>query len=70
MALDPLLVRLQFPALQKSTAIFLDNPAGTQICEPALKRMVDYLTTCNANHEGAFATSRQSDALLWEAHAA
>lgn len=70
MPLDPLIVRLNFPALQKSSAIFFDNPAGTQICQPALKRMVDYLTTCNANHEGAFATSRQSDAILAEAHAA
>lgn len=70
MALDPSLIRRQFPALQKSTAIFLDNPAGTQIAQPSLQRIVDYLTTCNANHEGAFATSRQSDALLYEAHAA
>lgn len=70
MPLDPPLVRLQFPALQKSTAIFLDNPAGTQICRPSLERMVNYLTTYNANHEGAFTTSRQSDALLYEAHAA
>lgn len=70
MPLDPPVVRLNFPALQKSSAIFFDNPAGTQICQPALKRIVDYLTTCNANHEGAFATSRQSDAILAEAHAA
>ncbi|GAB4482674.1 MAG: cysteine desulfurase-like protein [Anaerolineales bacterium] len=70
MALDPSLIRRQFPALQKSTAIFLDNPAGTQIAQPSLQRIVDYLTTCNANHEGAFATSRQSDALLYETHAA
>lgn len=70
MPLDPLVVRLNFPALQKSSAIFFDNPAGTQICQPSLKRIVNYLTTCNANHEGAFATSRQSDAILAEAHAA
>ncbi len=70
MPLDPPLVRLEFPALQRSKAIFFDNPAGTQITQRSLKRMVDYLHTCNANHEGAFATSRQSDALLYEAHAA
>lgn len=70
MPLDPPSVRLNFPALQRSKAIFLDNPAGTQICQASLKRIVDYLQTCNANHEGAFATSRQSDALLYEAHAA
>jgi cysteine desulfurase family protein (TIGR01976 family) len=32
--------------------------------------MVAYLTTSNANHEGAFATSRASDAILHEAHSA
>jgi cysteine desulfurase family protein (TIGR01976 family) len=32
--------------------------------------MIHYLTTCNANHGGAFATSRDSDAILAEAHAA
>jgi cysteine desulfurase family protein (TIGR01976 family) len=30
--------------------------------------MVHYLTTCNANHGGAFATSRESDAILDRAH--
>ncbi|MGB9674467.1 MAG: cysteine desulfurase-like protein [Anaerolineales bacterium] len=67
--LDPALVRNQFPAL-KSPAIFLDNPAGTQIAQHSLERMVQYLTQTNANHDGAFATSRQSDAILAEAHAA
>lgn len=62
-------IRSQFPALQKN-AIFLDNPAGTQIAQQALNRMVNYLTQTNANHDGAFATSRESDALLEEAHAA
>ncbi|MFZ5807920.1 MAG: cysteine desulfurase-like protein [Chloroflexota bacterium] len=69
MPLDPALVRRQFPSLKKN-AIFLDNPAGTQIAQSALNRIQDYLLNCNANHEGAFATSRQSDELLAEAHAA
>ncbi|MEN6392645.1 MAG: aminotransferase class V-fold PLP-dependent enzyme, partial [Anaerolineaceae bacterium] len=69
MALNIDLVRSQFPALNQP-AIFLDNPGGTQIAQPSLNRMVRYLTECNANHEGAFATSRISDALLHEAHQA
>jgi selenocysteine lyase/cysteine desulfurase len=32
--------------------------------------MADYLERCNANHEGAFATSEESDAMLAEVHAA
>ena len=60
MALDLSLIREQFPALQRD-AIFLDNPGGTQIAQPALDRMVSYLKENNANHGGAFATSRASD---------
>ncbi len=69
MSLDLSMIREQFPALRKP-AIFLDNPGGTQIAQAALDRMVAYLTTSNANHEGAFATSRASDAILNEAHRA
>jgi selenocysteine lyase/cysteine desulfurase len=32
--------------------------------------MVDYLARDNANHGGAFATSRRSDAMLHDAHQA
>ena len=63
------LVRTQFPSLDRP-AIFFDNPGGTQIARQSAERMQRYLLECNANHEGAFATSRQSDALLEEAHAA
>ena len=63
------LVRKQFPALDRS-AIFLDNPAGTQISKQSLERINRYLIECNANHEGLFETSRQSDEILHEAHAA
>lgn len=69
MSLDINLVRRQFPALDRS-AVFLDNPGGTQIAQPALERMRSYLLECNANHGGAFATSRQSDAVVDQAHAA
>ena len=62
-------VRQQFPALDRP-AIFLDNPAGTQIAKPSLDRINRYLLEHNANHEGMFETSRRSDEVLHEAHAA
>lgn len=69
MSLDTTLVRQQFPALDRQV-IFFDNPGGTQIARPALDRMVSYLLETNANHEGAFATSIASDAMLDESHQA
>jgi cysteine desulfurase family protein (TIGR01976 family) len=69
MPLDVPAIRERFPALRRP-AVFLDNPAGTQVAQTCLDRMVAYLTQYNANHGGAFATSRQSDAVLEEAHAA
>ena len=63
------LVRQQFPALDRP-AIFLDNPAGTQISKQSIERINRYLVECNANHEGMFETSRKSDEILHEAHAA
>ena len=69
MSLDLAVIRQQFPSLDRP-AIFLDNPAGTQIAKPSLDRINRYLLECNANHEGMFETSRQSDEILHEAHAA
>jgi cysteine desulfurase family protein (TIGR01976 family) len=63
------LVRPQFPALDRP-ALFLDNPAGTQISKHSLERINRYLLEYNANHEGLFETSRKSDEILHEAHAA
>ena len=63
MPLDLAQIRAQFPALARP-AIFLDNPAGTQVARPALERIQEYLVEYNANHDGAFATSRASDALV------
>ncbi len=62
-------IRSQFPALA-SGAIFLDNPGGTQMVQQSLQRMTDYLTHTNANHEGAFKTSRESDAVVDASRAA
>jgi cysteine desulfurase family protein (TIGR01976 family) len=69
MPLDLTAIRSQFPALKRD-AIYLDNPAGTQVARSVLDRMSNYLVEHNANHEGAFATSRESDALVEEAHQA
>jgi cysteine desulfurase family protein (TIGR01976 family) len=75
MTLDLAVIRNQFPALRcqgdlSSPAIFLDNPGGTQISQPSLDRINSYLINHNANHDGAFPTSQQSDLVLEEAHAA
>ncbi len=69
MPFDSTLIRKQFPSLDRP-AIFFDNPGGTQIARQSAERIQRYLLECNANHDGAFATSRQSDAILEEAHAA
>ena len=69
MSLDTSAIRQQFPSLNRS-AVFLDNPAGTQISKQSLERINRYLLECNANHEGLFETSRKSDEILHEAHAA
>ncbi|MFL7871833.1 MAG: cysteine desulfurase-like protein [Anaerolineales bacterium] len=69
MPLDLSIIREQFPSLNRPAAFF-DNPGGTQIAKQSLDRINRYLLECNANHEGAFATSQQSDAILHEAHTA
>lgn len=69
MTLDLSAIRNQFPSLHRP-AIFFDNPGGTQIARQSLDRINKYLLECNANHEGAFATSIESDAVLDEAHRA
>jgi cysteine desulfurase family protein (TIGR01976 family) len=69
MPLNHNFIRRQFPSLDRPV-IFLDNPAGTQISRPSLNRLNEYLLECNANRDGMFATSRRSDELLNEAHAA
>ena len=69
MTLDLSVIREQFPSLDRP-ATFFDNPGGTQIAKHSLDRINRYLLECNANHEGAFATSQQSDAVLHKAHAA
>jgi cysteine desulfurase family protein (TIGR01976 family) len=72
--LDVPALRQQFPALHDNrggvTPVFLDGPAGTQVPERVINAIVQYLTTCNANHGGVFATSRESDKITHAAHEA
>jgi cysteine desulfurase family protein (TIGR01976 family) len=71
---DATTLRRQFPALQRQvngrTPVFLDGPGGTQVPRRVIDAMVGYLSTCNANHGGAFTTSRESDQVLRAAHVA
>ncbi len=59
-------VRSQFPALA-SGAAFFDGPGGTQVAGQVLDRMQRYLVETNANHGGAYPTSRASDATVEQA---
>jgi cysteine desulfurase family protein (TIGR01976 family) len=64
-------VRIRFPALSAGKdRIYFDAPGGTQICQPAIDRMVAHLRSGTANSGGAFVTSRETDALSEEAHQA
>lgn len=67
-------LRSQFPALQRRRdgvlPVFLDGPGGTQVPQRVIDAMTYYLSTCNANHGGAFATSQESDRVLAGAHEA
>ena len=69
MPLDNAIIRQQFPSLDRRD-VFFDNPGGTQIARQSLDRINQYLLNHNANHDGAFLTSRQSDETLDEAHMA
>jgi len=64
--------RRQFPALSRRvgehTAVFFDGPGGTQAPQRVIEAVSHYLAHTNANHGGLFATSRDSDRLLTEAH--
>ena len=63
-------VRARFPSLAQGERVYFDAPGGTQVCGQAIARMVRHLEGGTANSGGAFATSRETDALADEAHAA
>ena len=72
--LDVESLRSCFPALGRAVdgrlPVFLDGPGGTQVPQSVADAVSRYLTTSNANHGGAFRTSRLSDEVCHAAHAA
>lgn len=72
--LDPLALRSRFPTLGRhdggQPVVFLDGPGGTQVPLECIAGIERYLGERNANTHGRFATSRESDALIVDAHAA
>ena len=67
-------VRSQFPALSRvdgaGARVYFDNPAGTQVPQRVIDRMVDTLVQKNANLGGFFRTTVDADELVNEAHRA
>jgi cysteine desulfurase family protein (TIGR01976 family) len=72
--LDLTHIRSQFPSLSQTVnghpAAFLDGPGGTQVPQRVIDAISNYLRRDNANTGGAYATSRNTDAILAEARAA
>lgn len=62
-------VRARFKALRPDR-VYFDAPGGTQVCEPAVARMVEHLHAGTANSGGAFVTSVETDAVSDAAHRA
>ena len=67
-------LRQFFPALARQhngqPVAFLDGPAGTQVPKAVIDAISSYLVNHNANHEGIFQTSIESDQMLDRAHQA
>ncbi len=66
--------RRDFPALAREQGgaplAYLDGPAGSQVPAAVIEAVSGYYRTSNANTHGAFATSRESDAMLLAAREA
>ncbi|MEL6528230.1 MAG: aminotransferase class V-fold PLP-dependent enzyme, partial [Chloroflexota bacterium] len=66
-------IRAQFPSLHQEIdgkqAIFLDNPAGTQVPKQVMDAVTDYYMTKNANQGGVFPTSIATDVVQNDARA-
>jgi cysteine desulfurase family protein (TIGR01976 family) len=71
---DPVPLRARFPALAQEQAgrplVFLDGPGGTQVPSSVIDAVSGYFRDMNANQGGPFVTSRRSDEMNAEAHAA
>ena len=72
--LDIAALRARFPAFSRShdgrPVVYFDGPGGTQVPDTVIEAVARYYRESNANAGGAFETSRRSDALSAEAHAA
>ena len=73
-AFDVTALRRRFPALlieqDGQPVTFFDGPGGTQVPDSVIDAVVHYYREANANADGAFLTSRRSDAIVAEAHQA
>ena len=65
-------VRECFPALDRRVdgreVAYFDGPAGSQVPQCVADAVADCMLRTNANHGGPFATSRESDERLDQAH--
>ena len=70
-AFDVDAIRARFPALslthEGQPMAFFDGPGGTQVPESVIEAVARYYRETNANHGGAFPTSRRSDAIVADA---
>lgn len=73
-AFDVAALRQRFPALSLEHGgqpiAFFDGPGGTQVPDSVIDAVARYYRESNANTEGAFLTSRRSDAIIADAHQA
>lgn len=67
-------IRSHFPSLSRqqsgSTVVYFDGPAGSQVPKRVADRISSAMIHHSANRSGKFATSREVDQLMAEAHAA
>jgi len=72
--LDVGALRTRFPALARThlgrPCVFADAPGGTQVPREVIAAMASYLERGSANTDGAFDTSRETDALIAAARSA
>jgi cysteine desulfurase family protein (TIGR01976 family) len=73
-AIDLSWVRSQFPSLSQTIngqpVVFLDGPGGTQVPLRVIDAISTYLQRDNANTGGAYATSKNTEAMIASARAA
>lgn len=67
-------IRADFPVFERRIAgkpiAFFDGPGGSQVPRTVAEAMAEYLTMHNANVHGHFATSQETDAILFAAREA